>query len=720
MTRLHRLYRRHFQAAVNVIDEPENRQPSGKDELSYPAKYPQSEEPDNQNSFPELDFGHTRRIEGAEHTSAIIALKPSLDAATQLQNAYPDIDIDPDELHVTIIYLGKGLNSEDIDHLCELISPICDAHQPLECHTQGLGIFDHVDDDGRPFYASVDAPGLAALYVDLKRILTDAGIDLPSDHDFTPHMTIGYVDPGDISIIDGSPCIHWISDEIIIMSGDEHITMKLGGLPKEASGFGYSLNEIITPSKGQGFTDNPADNHQTENISEDPDLKLGEVEEPYSSDQGPINFRFENDPEDNIVKGASIYRKLIASVGNIQRLLGYDKETANYIHERFPHNDFAAAKIIDLLGQHHEKDVWHHVDPDPSISSIYNPWIGGISAIKAYIDENPHAILVDLMNPNIPSNKVKFINNFNGGWEQLEYQYYDKFTTLDQSEVILQFQDGFKWVKVPSCDYSSMASVMQHCTEFAGDIYSLRDSQNKPHVTADVSGGSLIQIQGKQNTLPDQKYWPYIKELVNKLDIGFSAFIYSEIQKLVPGRSSPHSVKEEFIRGNYQPLLDASNGVKDAIINDPAGVSYDVLMALVRDPSAHIREEVALKAHDEIATLLLNDPAADVRMALSSNPTLSSSIIDILAKDSNYNVRARATIHPNISQNVLQQLSKDQNKTVAESAIERLNQLNPQDKQSVAIPDSGSIDQNSYTDGDNTRQDRSIPRSPNKETLMYT
>jgi len=77
-------------------------------------------------------------------------------------------------------------------------------------------------------------------------------------------------------------------------------------IEKEAGGFGLSLHEIITPSKGQGFTDNPADNHQTENLSEDPDLKLGDVEEPYSSQGGPINFRFEDDEKYNIVKGASM------------------------------------------------------------------------------------------------------------------------------------------------------------------------------------------------------------------------------------------------------------------------------------------------------------------------------------------------------------------------------------------------------------------------------
>jgi hypothetical protein len=78
----------------------------------------------------------------------------------------------------------------------------------------------------------------------------------------------------------------------------------LGGVKKEAGGFGLSLHDITSPGEGQGGTDNWSDNHETENIEEDVDLKLGDVEEPYSQDQGPLNFRFDDDKKYDIVKGA--------------------------------------------------------------------------------------------------------------------------------------------------------------------------------------------------------------------------------------------------------------------------------------------------------------------------------------------------------------------------------------------------------------------------------
>jgi hypothetical protein len=71
-----------------------------------------------------------------------------------------------------------------------------------------------------------------------------------------------------------------------------------------AAEFGVNLRELDSPSIGGGFQDNPADNHHSDNIDEDADLKLGEVEAPYSSSDGPLNVRFDEDHKFNITKGA--------------------------------------------------------------------------------------------------------------------------------------------------------------------------------------------------------------------------------------------------------------------------------------------------------------------------------------------------------------------------------------------------------------------------------
>lgn len=80
---------------------------------------------------------------------------------------------------------------------------------------------------------------------------------------------------------------------------------------KMADALGKTLTDLVTPSTGSGFNDNPADNHQSENDFEDPDLKLGEVEAPYSSADGPESTRFEDDHTQNILRGADADQELV-------------------------------------------------------------------------------------------------------------------------------------------------------------------------------------------------------------------------------------------------------------------------------------------------------------------------------------------------------------------------------------------------------------------------
>jgi hypothetical protein len=64
---------------------------------------------------------------------------------------------------------------------------------------------------------------------------------------------------------------------------------------------------------------------------------------------------------------------------------------------------------------------------------------------------------------------------------------------------------------------------MQHCGEPNGDMYSLRDANSKPHVTADIyddpdyGGLLLVQCKGKQNAAPDRRWWPAVLELLKRV-----------------------------------------------------------------------------------------------------------------------------------------------------------------------------------------------------------
>jgi len=102
-----------------------------------------------------------------------------------------------------------------------------------------------------------------------------------------------------------------------------------------------------------------------------------------------------------------------------------------------------------------------------------------------------------------------------------------------EGETALQFEDGWKWVHLIDSDCRDFEGTsMQHCGQAVGHMFSLRDPQNKPHVTIDLSpspdgmddgaifipANDVIQLRGKQNSIPDMKYWPKIKDFVKQMN----------------------------------------------------------------------------------------------------------------------------------------------------------------------------------------------------------
>ena len=100
-----------------------------------------------------------------------------------------------------------------------------------------------------------------------------------------------------------------------------------------------------------------------------------------------------------------------------------------------------------------------------------------------------------------------------------------EFSSLDKNELrkraALTFPDGFFWVEL-RCDEQGMEGVeMQHCGVAGGSMFSLRDGSGNPHVTIDVDEGKATQVRGKQNALPDRKYWPYIKTFFDRYKLPY-------------------------------------------------------------------------------------------------------------------------------------------------------------------------------------------------------
>lgn len=453
-------------------------------------------------------------IQAASKNSGMIAIYPSAYAADEIKKHFRNLPNSEGkrDLHVTLVYLGKNLTEEQWDIAKKVCDHVADAHESMWCRTQGVGVFDH-DDDGRPFYCSIDAIGMNDLRADLVAALEARGISVPRDYDFTPHMTVAYLaDLDRVNFDKGSPNIRWECTEIDLVRGDKVIhTSMLGGMSKAAGGFGLSLQEITSPGIGNGGIDNPANSHENPNTSEDPDLKLGEVEAPYSMGDGPMGTRFDDDKKYDMVKGAS--------VGNIVRLLGLPRDIAERIRQVFPSNDFAAAKAMVAYFEYlHNVKAKDHPD-------AFKEMLPGFLSPNSGLNDDPRWNAV--WNAFNSSGKFReSINKFNWTWDEMveNSMAYAPPSKLTVNDAILKFPDGFYWVQLSGMDDPSNQEttteglLMQHCG-VGTEMYSLRDPQNKPHVTVDIGTGALDQVKGKQNAAPDQKYWPYIKQFVDKFNI---------------------------------------------------------------------------------------------------------------------------------------------------------------------------------------------------------
>jgi len=119
----------------------------------------------------------------------------------------------PDQIHCTLAYLGKlSTVSSQLIVVKQLLKAMADYSAAMTGKINGLGRFgaNESSDNKEVIYATLDCPGLAALRTDLISSLKSAGVGVTTDHDFTPHITLSYVEPGE------EPDVHLPDYEIAV------------------------------------------------------------------------------------------------------------------------------------------------------------------------------------------------------------------------------------------------------------------------------------------------------------------------------------------------------------------------------------------------------------------------------------------------------------------------------------------------------------------------
>lgn len=95
-------------------------------------------------------------------------------------------------------------------------------------------------------------------------------------------------------------------------------------------------------------------------------------------------------------------------------------------------------------------------------------------------------------------------------------------------KVVKELNDGFYLVKlVKESAFKYEGTQMGHCassySNSSSDLYSIRDSHNKPHCTIEVKDGQICQIKGKQNSFVVSKYVPYVFEALAYLNLSVNS-----------------------------------------------------------------------------------------------------------------------------------------------------------------------------------------------------
>lgn len=117
----------------------------------------------------------------------MVALFPPADVAEQLALDGGD---PPEQLHVTLAFLGKEQDLADPAALHTAVQAWAAGTQPLTGTVSGAGLFTAGPEPVT--YLSVDVPALPQARQDLVGALSDAGLEPSTQHGFTPHMTLQY------------------------------------------------------------------------------------------------------------------------------------------------------------------------------------------------------------------------------------------------------------------------------------------------------------------------------------------------------------------------------------------------------------------------------------------------------------------------------------------------------------------------------------------------
>lgn len=129
--------------------------------------------------------------------------------------------------HITFAYLGLAANltTEEQRTVIGVAAEVSARHNGMRGILGGTEVFE--TPGARAWVARASVPGLEALQADLVQSLSAAGLPVSKRHDFTPHMTLAYLEDGqDPPAVEFTPTTIWI-DRMTVSIAGLHFTLQL-------------------------------------------------------------------------------------------------------------------------------------------------------------------------------------------------------------------------------------------------------------------------------------------------------------------------------------------------------------------------------------------------------------------------------------------------------------------------------------------------------------
>lgn len=162
------------------------------------------------------------------HTGMMLAFM--LDPATASQLALPGGEPAGD-LHVTLAFLGD-MNEVtlDLERLKQEVAAFASEAAPLQGTTGGLGRFtpSESSEDKSPVIALVNVPGLQAWRAALVERIESIGVQVANDFDYSPHITLMYLDADAPLPVESVPVVPLALDTICLAIGDDRTYFSIG------------------------------------------------------------------------------------------------------------------------------------------------------------------------------------------------------------------------------------------------------------------------------------------------------------------------------------------------------------------------------------------------------------------------------------------------------------------------------------------------------------